>query len=79
MGPIQQQLAAVTSSSESFTLIVLILGALFTLIGGSYIFSWKVLSDAKKGRADLWEAVKELKTNDIKHLEERITKVEKRF
>ena len=71
MGAIEQQVvAAVATSSESFTLIVLILGALFTLIGGSYIYTWK-------GNAKVWEALNDLKTNDIKHLEERVTEIEK--
>lgn len=70
MGAIEQQIVAIATSSESFTLIILILGALFTLIGGSYIYTWK-------GNAKVWEAINDLKTNDIKHLEERVTEIEK--
>lgn len=70
MIPIQQQLAAITTSSESFTLIVLILGALFTLIGGSYLFTWKVMKDFE-------EAIKELYVNDLWHIKERIVELEK--
>ena len=70
MIPIQQQLAAITTSSESFTLIVLILGALFTLIGGSYIFTWM-------GMKSIWEAITELYTNDLKHIKKRLFDLEK--
>jgi len=73
---IPQQLAAITASTESFTLIVLILGALFTLIGGSYLFTWRAGVDAKQGRDDLWDAIKDLYTNDLKHIHERLWELE---
>ena len=76
MVPIQQQLAAITTSSESFALIVLILGALFTLIGGSYLFTWRALADARQGRNDLWDAIKEIYKNDLNHILKRITELE---
>ena len=76
MGPIQQQLAAIATSTESFTLMVLILGALFTLIGGSYLFTYRAPSDAKQGRDDLWDAIKDLYKNDLTHIHERLTNLE---
>lgn len=76
MGPIQQQLAAVTASSESFTLMVLILGALFSLIAGSYLFTWRALADAREGREKLWDAIKDLYDNDLHHIQVRLTELE---
>lgn len=78
MGPAQQiqQLAAVTSAPESFTLVVLILGALFTVLGGSYIFTWLVFMEMRKVTRDLWKAVSDIKDNGLKHIEERLRDLE---
>jgi len=77
MIPIQQQLAAITTtSSESFTLILLILGALFAMVGSSYFFTWRVLVDAREGRDDLWAAIKEIYKNDLEHIQARLTELE---
>lgn len=72
-----QQQAAVTNASESFTLVVLILGTLFTLIGGSYLFSWMNSRDLWKAINHMKEVIGVIKDNDIRHIEERLTKLEK--
>ena len=73
---IPQQLAAITTSSESFTLIVLILGALFTITLGSYIYTWRSMSDAKKERGEIWDALKTIYENDLKHIREKLYDLE---
>jgi len=72
MGTIEQvqQLATITNAPESFTLVVMILGALFTLIGGSYLFTWM-------GNRDIWKAINHLKDNDIHSIEKRLSILER--
>ena len=79
MGTLEQvqQLAATTSAPESFTLVMVILGALFTVIGGSYIFTWLVFMEMRKGIRDLWKAVSNEIIHDLADLDKRMSKLEK--
>lgn len=69
MGPVQQ-IATIASAPESFTLVVMILGALFSLILGGYIFTWK-------STRDLWKALADIKNNHLKEIEKRLAELEK--
>ena len=54
-----------------------ILGLIITGIAGSYIFTWKTLKMWREGNASLWKAITEIKDNEIKHIEGRLSKLEK--
>ena len=56
-----------------------ILGLLVAGIAGSYVYTWLAFNLGRKSNAKLWDAITDLKTNEIKHLEERLTKIETRF
>ncbi|KKL56361.1 hypothetical protein LCGC14_2246200 [marine sediment metagenome] len=64
-----QVVAQAVTAPGSFTLIVVILGALFMLIGGSYGFTWLVFDRLSK-------SISRLRTNDLKHLENRLKELE---
>ncbi len=55
----------------SLTLIVVILGALFLLVGGSYGFTWLVFERLSK-------SISKLRTNELKHMEDRLKELEQR-
>ena len=71
MIPTVQAIAQTIAAPGALTLIVVILGALFALIGGSYGFTWLVFDRLSK-------SISKLRTNDIKHLEDRIKDLEQR-
>lgn len=59
------------------TVFLWILGVLLVpLIFGSYGFSILTYSWLKASIKDLWTEVERLKDNDIKHLEDRVKKLE---
>jgi len=41
----------------------------YTLVSGSYIYTWKSI-------AKLWKAVEDLRANELKHINERLDKLE---
>jgi len=45
------------------------LALLIPLILGSYIYTWKTVGS-------LWRAINRLRENEIRHLEERVTRLE---
>ena len=53
-----------------------LLGVLIAFTAGSYIFTWWIYKAAVRGRVALWDAIAEIKTNDIKHIEVRLRKLE---
>jgi len=55
-----------------------ILGALFTLIGGGYIFTWLVFMEMRKVTKDLFGKIEDVRDNDIDHLNKRISELEKK-
>ena len=69
MGPLEQiqqvATATVATTSETFTLLMAVLGALFALSAGGYVYTWKTTSY--------------LRTLILNHLEHRIKKLEKRI
>ena len=66
-----QVVAQAATTPGSLTLIVVILGALFMLVGGSYGFTWLVFDRLSK-------SISKIRTNDIKHLEDRVLDLEQR-
>jgi len=64
-----QVVAQAATTPGSLTLIVVILGALFMLVGGSYGFTWLVFDRLSK-------SISRLRTNDLKHLENRLKELE---
>ena len=54
-----------------------LLGVLIAFTACSYVFTWWSYKASVKGRAMLWDAVADIRTNDIKHLEERLGKIER--
>jgi len=58
-------------------LMVSILGALFTLIGGAYVFNWITFMEMRKVTRDLYQKIDDVKTNDLNHLSERVKALEK--
>jgi len=41
----------------------------FTLVSGSYIYTWKSI-------AKLWKAVEDFRDNELKHIKERLSKLD---
>ena len=68
---IAQAVAQIAIAPGSLTLIVVILGALFLLVGGSYGFTWRVFEKLSK-------SISTLRTNELKHMEDRIKELEQR-
>ncbi|KKK92129.1 hypothetical protein LCGC14_2706030 [marine sediment metagenome] len=68
---VAQVVAQTIAAPGSLTLIVVILGALFALIGGSYGFTWLVFDRLSK-------SISRLRTNELKHMEDRIKELEER-
>ena len=66
-----QAIAQTAIAPGSLTLIVVILGALFLLVGGSYGFTWLVFERLSK-------SISHLRTNELKHMEDRIKELEQR-
>ena len=66
-----QVIAQAATAPGALTLIVVILGALFMLIGGSYGFTWLVFDRLSK-------SISKLRTNGLQHLDDRIKKLEQR-
>ena len=66
-----QAIAQTAIAPGSLTLIVVILGALFLLVGGSYGFTWLVFEKLSK-------SISRLRTNELKHMEDRIKELEQR-
>ncbi len=66
-----QAVAQIAIAPGSLTLIVVILGALFLLVGGSYGFTWLVFERLSK-------SIYTLRTNELRHMEDRIKKLEQR-
>lgn len=58
-------------------LLPIVLAALFILIIGGYSFTWMVFMEMRKGNRKLWEEFTEFKDNDIVHIKERLTEMEK--
>ncbi|KKL66702.1 hypothetical protein LCGC14_2142360 [marine sediment metagenome] len=54
-----------------------VLGIIALGVGGSYTFTWLVFNEWRKGNAKLWEAITEIKDNEIKHIEGRLDALEK--
>jgi len=73
------QLQAVASVADGSTLalIVVILGALFTLIGGGYIFTWLVFMEMRKVTKDLYQKLLDLHENDLSHIGKRLDELER--
>ena len=71
MMPTVQAIAQTAIAPGSLTLIVVILGALFLLVGGSYGFTWLVFEKLSK-------SISRLRTNELKHMEDRIKELEQR-
>ena len=71
MIPQIQAVAQIATAPGALTLIVVILGALFMLIGGSYGFTWLVFERLSK-------SISHLRTNELKHMEDRIAELEQR-
>jgi len=71
MIPTAQAIAQTAIAPGSLTLIVVILGALFLLVGGSYGFTWLVFEKLSK-------SISRLRTNELKHMEDRIKELEQR-
>jgi len=63
------QLAVATADPSTFTLVVIILGALFTLVLGGYIYTWKATSK-------IWEAFTKFSNHDFTKLRDRVLKLE---
>ncbi len=53
-----------------------ILGVLIAGIGGSYIFTWKAFNKMRDSIQKCWDAYDDLGKNDLKHIRERLTKLE---
>lgn len=53
-----------------------LLGILSMVVGGSYWFTWKAFGRCRDSHAAIWEAFNILKDNDLKHLRDRVTKLE---
>ncbi|KKK98756.1 hypothetical protein LCGC14_2639570 [marine sediment metagenome] len=66
-----QAIAQTAIAPGSFTLIVVILGALFVLVGGSYGFTWLVFERLSR-------SISKLRTNELKQLEDRLKDLEQR-
>ena len=49
---------------------------MFGLVSGAYTFTWAMWLDGRKSRKDLWAAITEIRINAIKHIEERLDKLE---
>ena len=54
-----------------------VLGIIIGGVAGSYAFTWVVFNKWREGNAKLWEAITEIKDNEIKHIEERLNALEK--
>ncbi len=54
-----------------------ILGIMIAGIAGSYTFTWVIFNKWRDGNHKLWDALAELKDNEIKHIEERLNALEK--
>jgi hypothetical protein len=52
--------------------ITLVLGA-YAFAAGGYVFTFRYIQATSKA---LWAAIKDLRENDVKHLEERIERLE---
>lgn len=59
------------------TLLLWILSLIITGMGGSYWFTWSTLQMWRHSIAKLWQAIDKLKTNEIKHIQERLNVLEK--
>ena len=66
-----QAIAQTAIAPGSLTLIVVILGALFVLVGGSYGFTWSVFDRLSR-------SIYKLRTNELKHIENRLKDLEQR-
>ena len=53
-----------------------LLGVLIAFTAGSYVFTWWIHRSSVKGRAMLWEAISDVRLNDIKHIEGRLRNLE---
>ncbi len=53
-----------------------LLGVLIAFTAGSYIFTWWIYKASVKGRAMLWDEIADVRSNDIKHMEERLRDLE---
>ena len=52
-------------------MVDILYGLVITLILGSYAFTWRMC-------AAIWKSVNKLRDNDIRHIEERLDKLEAR-
>lgn len=87
MGPQEQQTIAQIASDPgvSWEVFKYIMGLVFVYITGAYGLFWKGLNiiredrkDASEGRKELWDAIKEMKNNDLKHLEQEIADLKRK-
>jgi len=62
-------LAVAASDPSAFTLVIVILGALFTLVLGGYVYTWKATSK-------IWEAFTKFSNHDFTKLRDRVLKIE---
>jgi len=78
MGPAQAvaQLALATADPSTFTLVIVILGALFTLVIGGFAFTWLTFNESRKGIVKLWEAFTLFSNHDFTKLRDRVSKLE---
>ncbi len=69
-------LAIAAADPSTFTLVIVILGALFSLIAGGYMFTWVTYNEGRKTAKDLYEKIEKVRNNDVHGLEKRIRKLE---
>ena len=74
----QQITQAIRKGGDAMLSIETFLGFLATLVLGSYVFTWLSGKENKKSRRDLWEAIDRIRENDIKHVEERLSRLEQK-
>jgi len=53
-----------------------ILYVIIPALGGSYVFAFAIWKETRRSRKELWGAIHDIKKNEIKHLEERVSTLE---
>lgn len=73
-----QQVVAQISHEAGIPVAVLlwILGLMFTMISGSYVFTGLVFLVWRKDKREIYSRLESIKINDLTHLEKRVSDLE---